>query len=566
MSSRPVLQPTSRSMRPCALLDPRRMRRRTLLATRVPLNRQTAAALVHAALFALAGVAIALVSWSPGQWLVALLALPYVWARASCRRNAWALWFGYYACGARDIPLMTLHFFTGYHELPTAVALFAGVVLWILSGALLALPWAALAPRRHASVLSVALRTLGAITIVTLPPLGVIGWLSPTLAAAALYPGFGAAGLVLGLVCLIVSAVLGQLARHASGLPALNPPSTSPTNCYTPLPAGPIAYLRRPLPRRHSLVGVEMLLRRSGHTARHVDRLTDRLPPLALLSVVMLLSVSTGASVARLRHPTPVVPAGWIGLDTALGRSGTSGYPSRYARTQILQQLSDAPAFADGTRVVVLPEEVVGPWTDATVWWWTPLAQRLAVRGRTLVFGADVFRSERTYTDSAIVLGAGAESSAAQTFAVRYHARIPMPVGLWRPWADWGGGVTAMRGAYVQPYASINGRRVAFSLCYEDFLIWPHLRLLIDPPDVLLDLANLWFADDLAIAQIQQQSIGAFARLAGVPVLRAVNHRQSHTELHNESQPLSSRTHPVVDQTGHTATFLSSKEPSYVQP
>lgn len=567
MSSRPVQQPTSRSIRSCALLDPRRMRRRTLLAMRVPLDRQTVAALVHATPFALAGVVIALVSWSPGQWLVALLALPYLWARASCRRDAWALWFGYYACGARDIPLMTLRFFTGYHELSPAAALFAGVLLWILSGALLALPWAALRPRRHTSVLSVALRTFAALALVTLPPLGVIGWLSPALAAATLYPGFEAAGLALGLVCLIVSAVLGQLARHVGGLLALDPYPTSPTIPYTLLPARPIAYLFHPLPRWRWLDGAEMRLHHTSHAERHAERLLDRMPLIALMSVVVLLSVSAVANITRQRHPAPAVPIGWIGLDTTLGRSSAPDYPSRYARTQTLQQLIDGPAFDGDTRVVVLPEEVVGPWTDATAWWWIPLAQRLAARGRTLVLGADVFQTERTYIDSAIVLGAGVESPATQTLAaVPYHARMPMPVGLWRPWADWGGGVTAMRGAYVQPYAPIDGRRVAFSLCYEDFLIWPHLRLLIDPPDVLLDLANLWFADDLAIARIQQQSIGAFARLAGVPVLRAENHRQSHTELPNESQLLSGRMHPIVDKTGRTATFLSSKEPSYVQP
>ncbi|WP_233855830.1 hypothetical protein [Paraburkholderia sp. HD33-4] len=49
------------------------------------------------------------------------------------------------------------------------------------------------------------------------------------------------------------------------------------------------------------------------------------------------------------------------------------------------------------------------------------------------------------------------------------------------------------------------------------------LRLLIGRPDVLVSIANDWFADDLPLAQIQDQAIHSIARLAGAPLLRAVN-------------------------------------------
>jgi apolipoprotein N-acyltransferase len=75
----------------------------------------------------------------------------------------------------------------------------------------------------------------------------------------------------------------------------------------------------------------------------------------------------------------------------------------------------------------------------------------------------------------------------------------------------------------TQRYLDVAGRRAAFSICYEDFLWWPHWRLLIDRPDVMVSMSNGWFSADLALAQIQQQSVQSIAQLAGVPLLRVVN-------------------------------------------
>lgn len=69
----------------------------------------------------------------------------------------------------------------------------------------------------------------------------------------------------------------------------------------------------------------------------------------------------------------------------------------------------------------------------------------------------------------------------------------------------------------------VAGKSVAFSICYEDLLWWPHWRILLHSPDVLVSLSNSWFDSDLALAHIQRQGVAAIARLSGVPLLRAVN-------------------------------------------
>ena len=121
-----------------------------------------------------------------------------------------------------------------------------------------------------------------------------------------------------------------------------------------------------------------------------------------------------------------------------------------------------------------------------------------------------VSESPRRYADSAIVLGAGDG---------RFDSRQPVQAGLWRPMAP----LSAVLGDLSQDFLTIDGHRAAFSICYEDFLFWPHWRLFLVRPDVLLGLANNWFDDGLAVGEIQRQSISSIARIAGVPLLRAVN-------------------------------------------
>ncbi|WP_153041195.1 hypothetical protein [Paraburkholderia monticola] len=155
-------------------------------------------------------------------------------------------------------------------------------------------------------------------------------------------------------------------------------------------------------------------------------------------------------------------------------------------------------------------------------YWWREYIQHLVASNKTLIVGVDLVETGSLpggpiigepflrYTDSAVAVGASDG---------RFDSRQPVPAGLWRPWAD----VSASAGSLAQPYLAVAGRRAAFSICYEDFLWWPHWRLLVDRPGVLVGISNGWFTGDLALARIQEQSVQSIAQLAGVPLLRAVN-------------------------------------------
>lgn len=130
------------------------------------------------------GAAIGL-PWLAGTIGIALspLLIPVV-ARGSNAANRRLRAFGYFLAGSAGLPDGAATFFGPGH-------IILGYLLWLASAALLALPWA---------WATNGWRTLGAIAASALPPLGIIGWLSPLTAAGLWFPGLGWMGL--GLVML----------------------------------------------------------------------------------------------------------------------------------------------------------------------------------------------------------------------------------------------------------------------------------------------------------------------------------------------------------------------------
>ena len=416
--------------------------------TRVVSHRRlTALATIRWLVTAAAGAAIALIAWFPGHWLVALLALPAIWSLAKGRCSATAVWIGYYLTGARDIPIASERFFSGHGELSPSAAFELGILLWLSQAVALAAPWALAKPNNYQR--GCAWRAAVATLLTCVPPLGIIGWLSPLNVASALFPGWKLVALLLGLSAIAIAASV-------------------PRNLQARLAALP-------------MVGSALLAHLSAQ---------------------------------------PHAPPGWVAVNSTFGKLDQSNYSALFRRSQTAMLAAQA-AFDKGNHVVILPEETVGLWRPAVRFWWRPFIANLVSRQQTVVFGADLPSDKANataptpnkyfrYTDSAIVLGAAHG---------RFDSRQPVPGGLWRP----GARISARLGTLEQQYTRVGEKRVGFSICCEDYLLWPHWRLYVRRPDVLISIVNDWFAPDLALAQIQRQSIESVARLSGVPLLRAVN-------------------------------------------
>ncbi len=135
--------------------------------------------------------------WPAGAAVLSLL-LPAGIIQAERKSARWLLAFIWFLAGSVSIVPAAAGFFGSQ-------ALGFGVAAWVASSALLALPWV---------IANTPARAIAAVLLDAIPPIGLIGWLSPLTAAGWLFPGQGLAG-VLG--CLMVMAWIAAVANQCAG-------------------------------------------------------------------------------------------------------------------------------------------------------------------------------------------------------------------------------------------------------------------------------------------------------------------------------------------------------------
>lgn len=123
-------------------------------------------------LFPFSIIAPALIMRSPSRTTAALFAVAYYLAASTGVIHGAAVFFG-----------------------QGGGSMIIGIVLWLGAAAINATPWAALWHRNS----FLRSRTALALIILSVPPLGLVGWASPLTAAGDLFPGFVFAGLALTL-------------------------------------------------------------------------------------------------------------------------------------------------------------------------------------------------------------------------------------------------------------------------------------------------------------------------------------------------------------------------------
>lgn len=387
------------------------------------------------------GALIGYFAWSPEMagmpWmsLAMLLLLPVSWVKSISRFAAFLLFVAYYATFSRDVPDAYANFFPGE-------SLWIGYGVWLLDAGILALPWA-ITHTKSWTAGSLATRYLIALVVTLLPPVGIINWGHPLLAAGAVYPGTGLAGL-------LAAALLGYLAALAA-------------------------------------------------TGNKQGR----------KGVMAMVALGVAANVA---YATPPPPSGWVGISTAMGRYPEKDFRRNFEWQQELIRIADS-ATGSWIRVMVFPEEVAGAWKPSKDYWWKDTAERSKLADMTILMGVDL-QEPGGFRDAVKALGS--ESGTVLS------ARVPMPVGNWKFWRA-GQPDSAIPDLLGSGRRVIAGKTAVFSICYEDFLLWPHLESMIGRPDVLVSMANNWSVRGLAAEWHQELSIQAQARLIGAPLVRASN-------------------------------------------
>ncbi len=207
---------------------------------------------------------------------------------------------------------------------------------------------------------------------------------------------------------------------------------------------------------------------------------------------------------------SPNLPEGWKGVDLEqgqkLGRDSSLGYHRDLIATV-------RAAAGEKTRFIVLPESALGFWTPTVARLWSQGLQGSEV---TVIAGAAII-GPSGYDNVMVAISAGEAR-------ILYRQRIPVPVSMWEPWRAWTGqGGGARANLFGNPVVQTDSQKVAALICYEQLLLWPVLQSVLHSPTAIVATGNGWWTSGTSIVAIQNVSVIAWAKLFGLPVVKAFN-------------------------------------------
>lgn len=202
----------------------------------------------------------------------------------------------------------------------------------------------------------------------------------------------------------------------------------------------------------------------------------------------------------------PAAPQGWVGIETTDPSEGGDENSDYFRQLEATYKVR-AAARAGG-RVAVLPENAMVYWTEASEQLWIDELAGVDIA----VIGAGYTVDAEGYDN--VMVGLSGQSS-----EILYRQRMPIPVSMWQPWAD----ESAHAYFFENPVFDFAGLTVAPLTCYEQIIVWPVLQSMLFDPDVVVAIANGWWAGDTNIPDIQRSAAQAWASLFGTPLVMAFN-------------------------------------------
>jgi predicted amidohydrolase len=202
-------------------------------------------------------------------------------------------------------------------------------------------------------------------------------------------------------------------------------------------------------------------------------------------------------------------PSAWAAIETNLAPGRRfAGADELIASDTVQRILSDSRAA-----VTVLPETVISRWTEATEAFWEPTLAQLHRQHRLAVIGAGVAIPDSPAYRNAVLIIGGEQPQA-------FFQRVPVPVGMWRPFGNGPSVPLRLDGAGTIEVAD---QRVAFVICYEQLLVLPVLLAASERPTLIVGMANQYWVRETSIPAAQRASLTAWSRLFALPLLIAEN-------------------------------------------
>jgi len=227
-----------------------------------------------------------------------------------------------------------------------------------------------------------------------------------------------------------------------------------------------------------------------------------------VLFIVLVIS----CFICNLTYKKKVMFADWVGVNTALGKY-PQDYFKIYQRHLELKKLAEEQ-INKGKKVIIFPETIAGKWTKIEKHLWNDIDLYAKEKGAVILLGIQQVVSKTRYDNALVVLG-----DKSHTSNEIIKARMPMPIGNWRPFTKWSATLNFNEGNTI-----LNDKPTAVLICFEEMLVWPILQSMASHnPEVIMTTSNIWWAKGTKIADIMDQTTLMWGRLFGVVVLGAIN-------------------------------------------
>ncbi len=218
--------------------------------------------------------------------------------------------------------------------------------------------------------------------------------------------------------------------------------------------------------------------------------------------------------IVHVGQPMPQPPAAAWGMQSYEGAAGST-IADLFARQDRFKTLV-RQALLQGAKLIVVPEGADPLWDDGQAFYWSDIA-RLAKQERAQVLLGVYTRGfpPRQSVDGLVDLTTGK----------LYRAAIPMPIGMWKPWESNPWVSNFLPDLSVVETLPTAYEIAAYSICYENLLLWPLLHTMVAShhhPVMLIAADNQWFAGE-RLATPQMRSLRMQAAIFRLPLVRAIN-------------------------------------------
>jgi apolipoprotein N-acyltransferase len=400
--------------------------------------------------------------------LAAAAGMPIVCLLARSRKNAFESTLGYYTAGLWPM-IPGLQRYIG--SLASPLIPFA---IWLFAATLLSVPWTVAWTDRPTKYIW---RVPMALVATTIPPLGIIGFISPLTAAGYLFPSTSWTGL----------AAVAFLPGVFLAAPRVAPRVRFAVLCLVCAVCGLLAIsgrVRTPVEAQTipGWVGVN-------------THFGDVSQPSRDYAAAIFIQQKAAESQARLLiFPEFIVPR-WSEATEAFWRRTLDRCRKRG------QTLVIGAGLPSNARV----KDDHSPYNFAAA------IDALQSRDSSLGTVHDSIRSSpEPVENTLLILGAGSG---------RLYQRVPVPIGMWRPFSS----VSVPLHVNGPGVIEIDHQRAAVLICYEEMLTSPVLVSMLQHPTAIIGISNSFWFDETTIPAYQAAALRGWARLFRLPLFMAVN-------------------------------------------